>query len=240
MRVPATIAIAALLVGCGSAHSSERRDDGPKSTRSFNLSGFERVALKGSDDVRVVAGPAFAVTATGSDHVLERLDIRVEDGTLVVSRKRRSDWSMGWSHDKGALVTVTMPLIRGASLAGSGDLNVETTADDKFEGDLAGSGDLTVENINAAETEFSLAGSGDVRAKGTTKRLALSIAGSGGIDASALTSETAQVSIAGSGDISLRASQSVDGSIIGSGDVRVDGTRNCTVSKLGSGDVICG
>ena len=243
MRTAAILMISALLSACNSAgdrHEANRK----VVTRTYALAGFENVALKGSDDVRVIPGSAFAISATGAQAEIDALDIKTDNGTLVIARKNRDsgDWhlSFGNRHDKGVVVTVTMPLIRSASLAGSGDLSVDTTAEDKFEGSLGGSGDLVVTNFRAAKGVFSVAGSGDLKVIGTAKDATISLAGSGDIDASGLASETLNVSLTGSGDVSAKASGRAEVSLVGSGDVRISGTKDCKISKMGSGEVTCG
>ena len=114
-----------LLSACGIAESSSSPVDsnpGPSGSRSFDVSGFDQVKLAGSDNVRVVAGSAFSVQATGPEKTLEKLEIAVRGSTLTVGRKSKS-WSMGWSNNPSATVTITMPVIKGASLAGSGDFS---------------------------------------------------------------------------------------------------------------------
>jgi hypothetical protein len=232
------IVLPLLVAACSGAEATENVDDGATGTRNFNASGFERVRLSGSDDVRVISGAEFAVSATGPEAVLDRLDIRVDGDTLIVGRDRKSGWS--WSQErKGAVVTVTMPVMRGASLAGSGDMSVATTADDRFEARLAGSGNLDIADVRAAETKFSLAGSGDMRAKGKAANADYSLAGSGDIDGAELLSETVKVSVAGSGDVSAHASGKAEVRIVGSGDVTISGTKDCVSKKLGSGEVRC-
>lgn len=236
MRVAALI-LPLIAAACSGANASQDEDQGPMASRSFAASGFERVKLAGSDDVRVIAGDTFAVEATGPQGVLDKLDIRVEGDTLVVGRERRSGWSI--SERKGAVITVTMPVMRGATLAGSGDFRIATTAEDRFEARLAGSGDLNIADVRAAETKFSLAGSGDIRAKGRARAADYSIAGSGSIDARELLSESLAVSVAGSGDVAAHTSGHAEVRIVGSGDVTIAGTKDCTARKVGSGEVRC-
>jgi Putative auto-transporter adhesin, head GIN domain len=229
-----------MLAACSAAKSETA--DAARESRSFSASGFESVTLAGSDDVRVVQGKDFAVSATGSAKVLDALDIRVEAGVLKIGRKRGAGWNFSWSGkgDHGAVVTVTMPVIRAATLSGSGDMQVASTAEDTFDGSIAGSGNLTIVDARAAQTQFSLAGSGDLSVAGAAKTVDLNLAGSGDIDAGKLDAETLSISVAGSGDVRARATGKADVSLIGSGDVDITGTKDCKVSKVGSGDVRCG
>ncbi len=236
MRSLLILALPLALSACGNS-ASNAASPGPKGERTFALAGFDRVELKGSDDVRVTNGSGFAVSATGPQKRLDDLDIRVVDGTLIVSHKSKAGWN--WSTGEGVLVSVTMPLIKSAALAGSGNLSVDTASDAKFEGSISGSGDLTLSNLKAAEISLSLAGSGDVKARGVTKSLEIDLAGSGDVDAKDLSTESLSASIAGSGDIDASATGKAEVSLAGSGDVRILGTNDCTTSKIGSGSVTC-
>lgn len=235
MRNTFFILPALLLSACGVAESTP---SGPSGSRSFDLTGFDQVELAGSDDVRIIAGPAFSVQATGPEKILDRLKIEVKGSTLSVGRKSRS-WSMGWNNDNGAIVTVTMPTIKGASLAGSGDMAVDRVETSKFEANLAGSGNLSIKSAQVDELEVNLAGSGDVTVAGATKTIDISIAGSGDVTTKELNATDARISIAGSGNVDARATGSASVSLLGSGDVNISGTANCKTSKMGSGEVRC-
>lgn len=234
MKLIGSIALGLALAGCGMAHPED--DKSPQGTRSFALTGFDSVSLAGSDDVEVVVGPAFSVTASGPQAVLDRLEISVEGTGLKVSRKRTVGWH--WS-GRGAQIRVTMPAITAANVAGSGDMTVDKAEGESFNAAIAGSGDLSVKAIKVETLDANILGSGDVSLAGTASKAALSIAGSGTIRADELTAGTAAVSVLGSGDVNLRATESVTGNIAGSGDVNVRGTNKCTVSKAGSGSINC-
>jgi hypothetical protein len=234
MRTATLILPALFLSACGVAESTP---SGPSGSRSFDVSGFDKVELTGSDDVRIIAGPAFSVQASGPEKTLEKLKIEVSGSTLNIGRKRSI--SMGWSNDKSALITVTMPTIKGASLAGSGDMAIDRVETSDFDADLAGSGNLSVKSAQVEKLNVSLAGSGDVTLAGTTKFIDISIAGSGDVMAKDVSATDASISIAGSGNVDARASGAASVSIVGSGDVNISGTANCKTSKMGSGSVRC-
>ncbi len=237
MRHIALAIPALILASCGHAESGSSA----LGSRSFALAGFDQVALHGSDDVKVVIGKAFAVSATGPQGALDQLEIVVEDGVLKVGRKSNSSWHIGWPHDgdRGVKVTVTLPAIRGVKVSGSGNMTVEQALADDFKASLAGSGGLKIGNLQAKTVNVSLAGSGDIEIAGRAGAVDISGAGSGDISAKALEAETATVSLAGSGNVSARSTGSASVSLMGSGDVVISGVASCKTSKLGSGDVTC-
>lgn len=228
-------AAAALLAGCGAVYAGQGNDG----TRSFAARGFDRVSLRGSDNVVVRVGGAESVTATGPKDVLDKLDVAVVNGELRIGREKKSGW--GWSSERGdTVVTVTLPRLRGASVAGSGDMKVDRVETASFDGSIAGSGNLSIGTLRADAAALRIAGSGDAQIAGQARSLDVSIAGSGSLSAATLRSERAKISIAGSGDVSAAVSGEADISIIGSGDVNIAGKARCRISKMGSGDVRCG
>ena len=234
MRNTFFIIPAVLLSACSVAESSP---SGPSSSRSFDVSGFDQVELAGSDDVRIVAGPAFSVQATGAEKTLDKLKIEVSGSTLSIGRKR--SFSMGWSNDKGALVTVTMPTIKAASVAGSGNMDIDQVETAEFEANIAGSGGMKIKSAQVDKLDIDIAGSGGATVAGAAKTIDISIAGSGSVMAKDLNAAEASISIAGSGNVDARASGAASVSIAGSGDVNISGTSNCKTSKNGSGKVVC-
>lgn len=243
MRVVVLVPLAAL-AACG-VSSGATRDPGPVATRAFPAGGaFDAVELAGPDNVRVVAGDTVSVSATGPANLLDRLDIRVEGATLKVGRKRETiggnfHWDWGDRKDRGVTVTVTAPPLKGASVAGSGDMIVDRAAGERFSGDVAGSGSLTLAALEAGTAHLEIAGSGNLIAVGRARGVRASIAGSGNIDAARLSGETADVDIVGSGDARLHATGSAKIDIMGSGSATISGTEDCHVSKMGSGGARC-
>lgn len=218
--------------------SSAKATDGPDGSRIFAARDFTGVALKGSDNVVVREGANFAVTATGPQDQLDRLEISVKDGMLTVGRKR-GDWKSSWN-GKGVTVAVTMPRLDRAALGGSGNLEIAKARGDAVSAKLAGSGDLTIAEVETKALDLSVAGSGDLSiTKGATMSGSYDIAGSGDVSAAEVTAATLELAIAGSGNISANASQTAAISIAGSGDVMLTGGAKCTTRKVGSGDVKC-
>lgn len=226
---------------CSASADNGEPLSGVKGSRAFAASGFNAVSLRGPDNVIVKVGGAESVSAVGDQAILDRLEIEVVDGTLRVGRKKK-DGMMSWgSSERGsATVTVTLPALKGASIAGSGDMNVDRVETASFDGSIAGSGSLSIGSLAASSVDFSIAGSGDAHvAAGKADSLDISIAGSGDFDAGALAARTADISVAGSGGVKAGVSDAADVSIIGSGDVELFGNARCSVSKIGSGDVRC-
>ena len=231
------IASAALMLGA--CHYSAAADTGPAIHRGYQVASFTGLEVAGPYEVNVHTGPAPSVQASGSEKALDQMTVEVKDGTLQIGSVRHGGFHWGWSHHGQVVLDVTVPALEAASIAGSGEINVDRVNGARFKGDVAGSGDLKLAAVDAGDVELSIAGSGGVHAAGKAKNVKYDIAGSGDIDASGLAAETAAISIAGSGGVKGHATGTANVSIMGSGDVEMTGGAKCSISKAGSGDVRC-
>ncbi|WP_066550863.1 MULTISPECIES: head GIN domain-containing protein [unclassified Sphingomonas] len=211
---------------------------GSGAERSFAATGFDRVELAGVDDVEITTGGEFSVRASGDPKILDQLKIMLEDGQLVVTRKR--DGSFRWNSEDGAArIAISMPVLRAGSIAGSGDMTVDRVAND-FAGAIAGSGDMTIGMIRGDKARLSIAGSGSIAASGEVRSLTVELAGSGDVQARALKASSADVSIAGAGNVAAAVVGDAKVALLGSGDVDLGPAARCSVSKIGSGEARCG
>ena len=235
----AVIAASTATSACGQARS---QDGGPVVSRNYTVGGFDQIEVAGPYNVQVRTGANVSVSARGPQSTLEHMVVEVRGNRLLIHPERQKGWfHSGWRHSGKIDVTVTVPQLRGAAIAGSGDINVDRVKGDRFEGDIAGSGSLGVNAIDVGTLKLSIAGSGGTKvAGGRAQRAEYEIAGSGDIDARNVQTQNADVSIAGSGNIAAQATGTADVSIMGSGDVEVTGGAKCSVSKAGSGSVRCG
>jgi hypothetical protein len=246
-KLLAAASMAVLIAACsagaqpgerGEKGDSGREPSGAQGQRNFEVGAFSRVSLEGSHDVVVTVGGAPSVRAEGDAEAIERLDIRVENGTLKVGTER-GNWS--FRRNRGRVtVYVSAPALEGAAIGGSGDMRIDRVQAQRFAASIGGSGDMEIGALRARQANFSVAGSGNIRAAGQAEQADISVAGSGNLALQSLETRRAGVSVVGSGDVEIRASETVDASILGSGDIIVHGGARCSVSKMGSGDVRCG
>ena len=211
------IAAAMAATGCSEARSE---NGGPEISRNFEVGAFDRIELQGAYDTTVRTGSAPSVRAKGSEGAINDLEVVVRDGKLVISHKKRS--GVSWRRNGKLELTVTVPSLRGAELAGAGDIRIDRIKGDSFEGQINGAGDLRVDTVEVGSLKLAIAGAGNATAKsGSAKSVDYSIAGAGDINAKDVTSETASVSVMGAGSVNLT------------------GGAKCSVSKMGPGDVHC-
>lgn len=240
MRKAAIVAISVLAGAVSGCQAGAQESEGRSARRDFRVGAFQSISLTGSPDVIVTVGGAPSVRAEGDARLVERLDIRTEDGDLKIGVREGSSWSFGFSRDRGVTVHVTVPALQAATVTGSGDIRVDRIQGERFVGTVTGSGDLEVAQMRAGEAVFSLIGSGAIRAAGAAERSHVELQGSGDVDLGALEIREAVVALHGSGDVTARATGAARVTLLGSGDVAITGPARCQIDKRGSGDVHCG
>ena len=241
MRKLVAAAVIAATAATSACSRSRTEDGGPTVARTYQVGNFEEIEVAGPYNVTVRTGTGPTVSARGAEKLLEHMIVEVKDGKLRIHPRREKGWFRTDVHFRGTVdLAVTVPQLREATIAGSGDIKIDQVRGDRFDGAVAGSGGLEVGTLEVQTLKLAIAGSGDVRAaSGRAQNASFDIAGSGDIDAKGIQSQTADVSIAGSGSVAAHATGTADVSIMGSGDVEVTGGAKCTVSKAGSGDVRC-
>ncbi|MGK6319181.1 head GIN domain-containing protein [Sphingomonas sp. DT-204] len=206
--------------------------------RSFMLSGFERVRVEGPFEVEVTTGRSAAARAEGDRRALDAVRVEVEGSTLVVAPNVN-----GWGGYPGATrampkVTVTVPMLRAAAVAGGGRLSVTSMSGQRVALSLTGAGTIRVGEIDTDQLSASLIGTGALAVAGRAHDARFQTSGAGTIDAEGLSAGTLTVAAQSAGDSSFTARNTATIAALGNGTVRVSGPATCTVS--GAAPVLCG
>lgn len=233
--------LVAALGGLATAGCAESQaQPGPEISRTFNVAPFSSIEVAGAYDVEVTTGRPVAVSARGTQRLVEGIVAEVKNGRLVIRPDEKRKWKESWGAGRSwAKVSVSVPSIQAAGLSGSGGVSIDRVVGERFEGGSAGSGDLRVGELRVRDLKLGVAGSGDITVGGQAESADYGVAGSGSIDAAALTAARAKAGIDGSGDIRARVTGAADASVMGSGDIEISGGARCTSSKQGSGSIRC-
>ncbi len=232
--------LTAVAFGLAACSTGRAESAGPEIARSFSVPAFDKIEVAGPFAVEVSTGRQPSVAARGPSSIVEKMEVVVENGTLKIRPERRRGM-LGWSSStRGTVrVAVSVPMLRAAEIAGSGDMAIDRVAAESFHASIAGSGGLRLPQVQVGSLRLEIAGSGDATAAGRAAAAHYEIAGSGNIQAGQVATDQARAEIAGSGNIDANARSSARVEIAGSGNVRVRGGARCSVSKAGSGSVQC-
>lgn len=208
-------------------------------SRTYMVSGFDRIEASGPYRVIVRTGPGASARAEGDQAAIDRLQVVAENGRLTVGRSA-AGWG-GWEEAEGAVtVHVTVPALAGVALRGSGDLSIDRVRSRAFQTLMSGSGTLQIGAIETETLRVAVSGPGSVEMAGRCESATLTVRGAGSIKAQALRCKDVAASIGGSGSIAAHADRDAKAVSAGSGDILLSGTAKCAVTRSGSGDVQCG
>lgn len=210
--------------------------------RTFDLRDFTGVVVASSMDVSVEIGE-FSVVAAGDADMLERLDVRNEQGMLKIGFEH----TRGSYRNKGSIhLTVRMPRVDDLVVAGSGTINAQQLPrTNTLDLSVLGSGNILLDRADEVEDlNMMVEGSGGIHMAilGKSERVTLNVLGSGGIYLSAVHKATdLGINMRGSGSVDLgmaRVSGTSRIELTGSGNVQVGGETGRIEAQLeGSGDL---
>ncbi|WP_207425239.1 head GIN domain-containing protein [Pedobacter sp. SYSU D00535] len=176
---------------------------------------FHHVLSSGSKRIHIKYGAEYKVELRGSSNLLPRFKTEVIGGTLKLGYERVN------VTDDDVEVVVTMPIIKGVNLSGSGKVHItgDFPFQDVFDVRISGSGDVEVQDgFDAEEVEVTISGSGDANLQSVfSKRADVNISGSG--DATVSVEDHLKARISGSGKIYYHGSPQIDSRISGSGEL---------------------
>ncbi len=162
-------------------------------TRTFDVAGFDRIALDGGFDVYVTVGGETDVTVTVDDNLAELFTAEVEAGALHL------DWKKACRPDRKCRVDVTLPELKGFTVNGAGDVGIT--------------------GVRGARLELRINGAGDMEVSGSVDKLDLVVSGAGDVEAGELAAQDVEVRVSGAGDATVRAARSLDATVSGVGEI---------------------
>ncbi len=188
------------------------RDKSKDSTQSNDFTDFDKVEIGGVYEFDVTVGGDYSITISGAPEEMDKIDVSVVDGELILDQDRREKVRRKW-RDQGMEATITLPALNAIDVSGIVDGNIT--------------------GIDAEEFDADFSGVGAVNISGTCGHLDADISGIGDFDASELRCQTADVDVSGIGDVDVYAGDEIDISVSGIGDVDIHGSPS-RVEKNGS------
>jgi hypothetical protein len=228
-----SVRYALVLCALGLFACTDQWGDGKRVSEERDISDFTAVDNSGELEVVIDQGEAFAVTVAIDSNLVDRVETRLVDDTLRIRTHGQIDGIV-----KGPHVRITMPVLSGVRVSGSGDVTAGVFADsDEVDLHVSGAGNLVWQGA-ALAINASVSGSGDLSLKGDTDSLALHVSGSGDAKAHACVAQDATVDVSGSGDATVDVRGNLDAEVSGSGDLDVYGDPHFTRRvRSGAGDL---
>ncbi len=190
-------------------------DTGETVTETFDVEDFDRIEIGSAFDATVDVGEATNVEVTVNSEILDRLDIEVVDGRLIVQ-------------------------LSGGLVSASGPLDIAITTPELTGMAIDGAAEVDIDGIAAEDFELSVRGAADVEAEGSAESLTLESEGASNADLADLIVGVATVDIGGASSVDLTAANEVNGEISGASSIDVADIGAIDIDPSGASSVNMG
>ncbi len=180
--------------------------------RSYNLTGFDRIAASAGVTVILQQGP-FSIRAEEPGGQFDRLKIELHGSTLIVSRT--ADFGWGWLRpNRHYTVTITAPAYAGVD---------------------ASSGSKVSGQINAQDLHVNASSGADLRLSGSCASLTGNASSGADLDSAGLRCRTASLTVSSGANLRAWANGTASGHASSGADIVVHGLPNLVDRHQSSG-----
>ncbi len=176
--------------------------NGPVVEKTFDLSGFDAIALNGAADIEIVQGTDWSVRVVANEEVYDYLAYRIVDNTVLLLETLNHVNIAAKKYD----IFVTVPELTSICVNGAADMDFKSgyRSDKNLRVVVNGAGDLKFYTIEVPSLQVELNGAGDVNLKSVkVQKIDVEISGAGAVDVSG-TADEAHFSVSGAGVIDAR------------------------------------
>nr|WP_295890256.1 head GIN domain-containing protein [uncultured Devosia sp.] len=214
-------------------------------SKTYELSGFDKIDVATGLDAVVKLGDSFSVTATsGSAQALESLQLEVTDGVLLARFDQSfldfiiSGGLVGMLLSSGNALTieVTLPAISAIEASSGADVRGQGLASDQLILNASSGANIDVTDARLGTVRIGASSGADVDIAGTADAVEAEASSGAGIDAENLVAAGATVNASSGASISVHATASINAEASSGGDVDVSGNptaRNIDASSGG-------
>lgn len=202
-------------------------------TETRSAGSFTHVSSEGDFEVYIANGQTCTVEVEAESNLQPYILAEVHSSELVVKVRDRRDIETNFP----VKIFVTLPVLTGISLTGSGNIRCDSTRANDIHIALSGSGDIYLEAYTN-QLKAAVSGSGDIFLDGETHETDFDISGSGSISSFGMEQDTCFADISGSGSMYLFVTDFLDVRISGSGTIYYKGTPVINTQITGSGSVV--
>jgi putative autotransporter adhesin-like protein len=210
-----SLAAVALLIGLLAVSvlapvSQDARAQGEDKTITKDLEPFTSIQINGGGKATLEFGPAPSVTIEGNSLVVDRLDAKVEDGTLILGSLLTSALDVTGLSD--LTYTIVTPSIEAIHLAGTVDLHVAPMMNQQsLELGLTTGSEVFIPAISTVSITGKLDLLSTAHLAGSASTLQMQVFNGSTLDAEQLQVQTADLEVKGVSTATVRVSEALTG-----------------------------
>ena len=226
-----------LLLAVSSSSCAQTR----RATDQFDVSDFTAIESSVVANIQIRQSPRTSVTAEGNEEMLDALDVRMENGKLIL-KMEESFLKRFRKRSENLVIAITTPTLTRINSEGVGNIVIDGTfTSPELVIQSEGVGNITAVNLRAEKVVIDSQGVGNITLGGTAASVDISSEGVGNVNADGLKAKRAVVSSEGVGNVSCHASEYLKVRSEGIGNVRYLGNpAEKDLSKDGIGKIKVG
>jgi hypothetical protein len=177
---------------------------------------FQGVSVGSGLKARVTVGPK-SLRLSGDAQALERVETRVEDGTLEVSLKRGF-----WKSSSHVTVLLSSPEVTRVEATGGATVEAQVGATPRFAIEASGGGTVSVSGLDTQRLGVEASGGAEVTLQGRADALHAEASGGGDIHGQQLRLKTLEADASGGSEVRASPSERVEAEASGGSTVHID------------------
>lgn len=206
-------------------------------TRTFTVSGFDRIRVDGPYHVTLRTNVPPYARASGSQASLDGVSIKVEGRTLVI-RAGSGGWG-GYPGEQRGPVTIEIGTheLSTVWINGAGALTIDRVKGLSFDLNIQGPGMARIDRAEVDQLKTMIAGTGSARLAGQAGKLTATVRGTSSFEGEGLAVKDATIVAEGPTVVRAQVSNSAKVDAVGLASVNLTGNPACTVKAQGSASV---
>ena len=229
-----SLTLVTLLLVLSSSSCAQTR----RATDQFEVSNFTSIESSVVANIHIRQSSNTSVTAEGNEEMLNALDVRMENGKLILDMDE-SFLKRFRKRSENLVISITTPNLTRIDSEGVGNILIDGTfTSPELIVQSEGVGNITAENLRCQKVIIDSEGVGNIDLGGTADNVEISSEGVGNVNADRLKAKSAVVSSQGVGNVSCHASEYLKVRSEGVGNVRYSGNpAKKELSKNGIGKI---
>ena len=189
-------------------------------SRSFNVSGFNRLAMGSAFKIDVKQGSSFSVKASGRSEDIQDLQATVSGGELKLGYKG-NNWN---KNRKTVNVSIIMPNLQGIDFSGASTATVASFSGVKnMEIEVSGASRVTMD-LKAQKVDMELSGASSLALKGKCETLNGEVSGASSFKGSDFQASEVNIDASGASGAAVYASNVIHAKASGASSIRYSGS----------------
>lgn len=188
-------------------------------SKTFSLSGFDKLAMGSAFKIDVKKGSQFSITATGQPDDIKDLEAKVTSGILKIGYRGNS-----WNKNRKTVnINITMPALEAVDFSGASKAQVGSFPNSKTMAvEVSGASSVTM-NFTAPKVSFELSGASSLTILGQCDVLNGEVSGASSFKGEGFQAKEVNIEASGASNAYVMASGSVHADASGASRIRYGG-----------------